>query len=197
MTPRYLWLAALIMRSSADCSSSRHGLTIGTILLQHPNGPARRKVPAQLTAGLERNCGSWPSGRIERGRGGMQFHARRMRETFRMIGAAILPNRVRLSDCACRNSPTDSNVTIIEPIARPLPSWADFGMSLNRHMVTNALVAWLFAVTGPLAILLAVSTKANFEHDQVAAWIFGAYAIPGLLSVATSYLYHQPRGIAW
>jgi benzoate membrane transport protein len=48
-----------------------------------------------------------------------------------------------------------------------------------------------------LAVLLAVSTKANFERDQVAAWIFGAYAIPGLLSVATSYLYRQPSGIAW
>ena len=64
-------------------------------------------------------------------------------------------------------------------------------------MVTNAVVAWLFAVTGPLAVLLAVSTKANFEHDKVAAWIFGAYAIPGLLSVATSYLYRQPSGVAW
>src|SRR5260221_3503173 len=64
-------------------------------------------------------------------------------------------------------------------------------------MVSNDVVAWLFAVRGPLAVLLAVSTKATFEHDQVAAWIFGAYAIPGLLSVVTSYLYRQPSGIAW
>ena len=97
----------------------------------------------------------------------------------------------------CRTSPTDSDVTIIEPIERPLPSWRDFRASLDRHTVTNAVVAWLFAVTGPLAVLLAVSTKAKFEQDQVAAWIFGAYAIPGLLSVPTSYLYRQPSGIAW
>src|SRR5215470_7610157 len=97
----------------------------------------------------------------------------------------------------CRTSPTDSNLTFIEPIARPLLGWRDFRTFLDRHTVTNAVVAWLFAVTGPLAVLLAVSTKANFEHDQVATWIFGAYAIPGLLSVAMSYLYRQPSGIAW
>jgi benzoate membrane transport protein len=94
-----------------------------------------------------------------------------------------------------RNSPTDS--VIIEPIARPPPSWRDFITSLDRDAATNAVVAWLFAVTGPLAVLLAISTKANFEDDQVAAWIFGAYAIPGLLSVVTSYLYRLPSGIAW
>src|SRR5215472_2370138 len=96
----------------------------------------------------------------------------------------------------CTN-PTDSNVTIIEPIARPLPGWKDFRASLDRHTLTNAVVAWLFAVTGPLAVLLAVATKAKFEQDQIAAWIFGAHAIPGLLSVLASYLYRQPTGIAW
>jgi benzoate membrane transport protein len=64
-------------------------------------------------------------------------------------------------------------------------------------MATNAVVAWLYAITGPLAILLAVSTKAGFGEDQVAAWIFGAHAIPGFLSILTSYLYRQPSGIAW
>ena len=48
--------------------------------------------------------------------------------------------------------------------------------------MTNAVVAWLYAVTGPLAILLAVSTEAGFGQDREAAWIFGAYAIPGFLS---------------
>jgi hypothetical protein len=52
----------------------------------------------------------------------------------------------------CRTRPTDSNVTIIEHVERPLPGWGDFGTSLDRHMVTNAVVAWLFAVTGPLAV---------------------------------------------
>ena len=88
-------------------------------------------------------------------------------------------------------------MTTLEPTARPLPSWRDLLTSLDRHMVTNAVVAWLYAITGPLAILLAVSTKAGFGQGQVAAWIFGAYAIPGFLSILTSYLYRQPSGVAW
>ena len=45
----------------------------------------------------------------------------------------------------CRTSPTDSNATVIEPIARPLPGWRGFRTSLDRHTVTNAMVSWLFA----------------------------------------------------
>jgi benzoate membrane transport protein len=64
-------------------------------------------------------------------------------------------------------------------------------------MVTNATVAWLYAITGPLAILLAVASKACFAQDQVAAWIFGGYAIGGFLSILMSCLYRQPTGVAW
>jgi benzoate membrane transport protein len=64
-------------------------------------------------------------------------------------------------------------------------------------MVTNATVAWLYATTGPLAILLAVSSRAGIAPDQVAAWVFGGYAIGGFLSVLMSCLYRQPSGIAW
>jgi benzoate membrane transport protein len=85
----------------------------------------------------------------------------------------------------------------LEPAARPLASWRDILTALDRHSVTSAVVAWLYAVTGLLAILLAVSTKSGFGQDQVAAWIFGAYAIPGFLSILTSYLYRQPSGVAW
>jgi benzoate membrane transport protein len=90
-----------------------------------------------------------------------------------------------------------SPMTTLEPPERPLPAWRDIIRSLDRHVATNAVVAWLFAITGPLAILLAVATKADFGQDQVAAWIFGAHAIPGFLSILTSYLYRQPSGIAW
>lgn len=78
-----------------------------------------------------------------------------------------------------------------------MPAWRDVFASLDRHMATNAVVAWLFAITGPLAILLAVAAKAGLGEDQVAAWIFGAHVIPGFLSILTSYLYRQPSGIAW
>jgi benzoate membrane transport protein len=88
-------------------------------------------------------------------------------------------------------------ITIIEPIERPLPTWRETLFALNRHTAANAFIAWLYAVTGPLAILLAVASSASFGSDQLATWLFGAYAIGGLISILTSYLYRQPSGIAF
>jgi hypothetical protein len=69
-----------------------------------------------------------------------------------------------------------------------MPASRDIVASLDRHTVTNATVAWLYAITGPLAILLAVGSKVGFTHDQVAAWIFGGYAIGGFLSILMSWM---------
>jgi benzoate membrane transport protein len=88
-------------------------------------------------------------------------------------------------------------MTTLEPGERPMPGWRDIIASFDRHMVTNAAVGWLYAITGPLAILLAVASKAGFAQDQVAAWIFGGYAIGGFLSILMSCLYRQPTGVAW
>jgi benzoate membrane transport protein len=95
-----------------------------------------------------------------------------------------------------KESPASATTTL-EPAVRPIPGWRDIVGSVDRHMVTNAAVAWLYAVTGPLAILLSVAGKAGFAQDQVAAWIFGGYAIGGILSILMSWLYRQPTGIAW
>jgi benzoate membrane transport protein len=85
----------------------------------------------------------------------------------------------------------------VEPVETPLPTWRETLSALDRHTVTNAFIAWLYAVTGPLAILLAVASKAGFGQEQLATWLFGAYAIGGLLSILTSYLYRHPSGIAF
>src|SRR5260370_11324034 len=95
----------------------------------------------------------------------------------------------------CKESPA-SAMTTLEPAERPMPGWPDIIASLDRHMVTNATVAWLYAITGPLAILLAVASRAGFAQDQVAAWIFGGYAVGGFLSILMSCLYRQPTGVA-
>jgi benzoate membrane transport protein len=88
-------------------------------------------------------------------------------------------------------------ITTIEPFEKPLPTWLETLSALDRHTVTNAFISWLYAVTGPLAILLAVASKVGFGQDQLATWLFGAYAIGGLISILTSYLYRQPSGIAF
>jgi benzoate membrane transport protein len=89
------------------------------------------------------------------------------------------------------------STTIIEPVERPLPTWRETLSALNRHTVSSAFIAWLYAVTGPLAILLAVASSAGFGPEQLATWLFGAYAIGGLIAILISYLYRQPSGIAF
>src|SRR5262252_5647600 len=51
MTPRYRCAAALRMRSSSGCSSSRHGLTNGTMWLPPSNSPATAELSAPTRAG--------------------------------------------------------------------------------------------------------------------------------------------------
>jgi benzoate membrane transport protein len=97
----------------------------------------------------------------------------------------------------CGKGSAAAAMTTLEPAERPLPRWQDIVASLDRHTATNAVVAWLYAITGPFAILLAVASKAGFAQDQLASWIFGGYAIGGVLSIMMSCLYRQPMGIAW
>ena len=65
------------------------------------------------------------------------------------------------------------------------------------QLVANAVIAWLFAITGPFAILLDIASKTQLSQQYVASWIFGGYAIGGLLSIAMSYFFRQPIGMAW
>jgi benzoate membrane transport protein len=84
-----------------------------------------------------------------------------------------------------------------ERAATPLPRLREIARGLDRHTIANGIVAWLFATTGPLVILLAVSTKAGLSREDIASWIFGGYGIGGILSIAMSLAYRQPMGIAW
>ena len=70
---------------------------------------------------------------------------------------------------------------------------ADFG----GLYVVNGLVAFLFAVSGPVAILLAVGTRGGLSLSDLSSWIFGAFFINGLISIAFCWLYRQPLVILW
>jgi benzoate membrane transport protein len=88
-------------------------------------------------------------------------------------------------------------MAIFERGARPRVRWRDVAAGYDRHMLANALVAFLFSVTGPLVILLAVSTNGGLGREHIASWIFAGYAFGGVLSVIASVAYRQPIGIAW
>ena len=85
----------------------------------------------------------------------------------------------------------------LEKPALPLPGprrvLADFG----GLYAANAVVAFLFASSGPVAIILSVGARGGLSESDIASWIFGAFFVNGLISVAFSLLYRQPLVFLW
>ena len=67
----------------------------------------------------------------------------------------------------------------------------------DRHHLTNGLVAFLFATTGPLVILLAVAKGGGMGEAEISSWIFGGYAGGGVLTILFSLRYRQPIALSW
>jgi len=79
------------------------------------------------------------------------------------------------------------------PVSGPRQWLADFG----GVYFGNAIVAFLFACTGPVAIILSVGAQGGLAESDIASWIFGAFFINGLLSIAMSAVYRQPLVFLW
>ena len=87
-------------------------------------------------------------------------------------------------------------MTFERPSAPP-PRLPEVALSVDRHGLANGLVAFLFAATGPLAILLAVATDGGLSGADISSWVFGAYGLGGVISILFSILYRQPMAMAW
>jgi len=70
---------------------------------------------------------------------------------------------------------------------------ADFG---GIYLV-NGLVAFIFAASGPVAIILAVGTRGGLAPSDLSSWIFGAFFVNGLISIAFCWFYRQPLVFFW
>jgi benzoate membrane transport protein len=70
---------------------------------------------------------------------------------------------------------------------------ADFGATYAG----NALVGFIFAATGPVAIVLAVGTQGGLSEADIASWIFGSFFLNGLISIAFCLWYRQPLVFFW
>lgn len=69
----------------------------------------------------------------------------------------------------------------------------DFGLGY----VANGFIGFIFAATGPVAIILSVGTRGGLSHAELASWIFGIFFINGLITIALSWRYRMPLGFAW
>ena len=70
---------------------------------------------------------------------------------------------------------------------------SDFGLLY----AANGLVSWLFAVSAPVAIVLAVGSDGRLREDEIASWIFAVFFLNGALTVVMSWLYRQPLVLLW
>ena len=70
---------------------------------------------------------------------------------------------------------------------------ADFG----TLYAINGLVAFIFAATGPVAIILAVGAQGGLAESDLSSWIFGCFFINGLISIGFCLYYRQPLVFFW
>jgi benzoate membrane transport protein len=79
------------------------------------------------------------------------------------------------------------------PLTRPRRILSDFGGTY----AASAVVAFLFAASGPVAIILAVGARGGLSESDIASWIFGAFFLNGLMSIGFSIVYRQPLVFLW
>jgi benzoate membrane transport protein len=62
---------------------------------------------------------------------------------------------------------------------------------------TSGLVGFIFAATGPVAIILAVGAQGGLSESDIASWIFGSFFLNGLISIGFCLGYRQPLVFFW
>jgi benzoate membrane transport protein len=68
---------------------------------------------------------------------------------------------------------------------------------LTPSLFGTAIVAWFFAVSGPLLILLNAARQGNLSSSEVERWIFAGYGLGGIMTLLLSLRYRQPITVAW
>ena len=86
---------------------------------------------------------------------------------------------------------------MIEKPTLPFPGLRQFAADFGPEYLAIGLVAFVFAVTGPLAILLSVGAQGGLSESDMASWIFGSFFINGLISIAFCLIYREPLVFLW
>jgi len=70
---------------------------------------------------------------------------------------------------------------------------SDFGLLY----ASNGFIGWLFSVTAPVAIILAVGSNGGLSEGEIASWLFGVFFINGLITMLFCWFYRQPLAFFW
>ncbi|MET0277537.1 MAG: benzoate/H(+) symporter BenE family transporter [Pseudorhodoplanes sp.] len=76
------------------------------------------------------------------------------------------------------------------PLRNPLKDFA-------RVHVANAIVAFLFATSAPVAIILSVGLRAGLSEAVLASWLFACFFFNGIITLVLTLLYRQPLVFFW
>ena len=85
----------------------------------------------------------------------------------------------------------------LEKIQRPLPGFGTMAADFGGVYFANAVVAFIFAASGPIAIILSVGARGGLSESDISSWIFGAFFLNGLVSLLFCWLYRQPLVFFW
>jgi benzoate membrane transport protein len=72
-----------------------------------------------------------------------------------------------------------------------------FFRDLRVSSIASGLVAFLFAASGPVVVILATGTKGGLSEADLASWLFAAFFINGLISIAFCLTWRQPLAFFW
>ncbi len=70
---------------------------------------------------------------------------------------------------------------------------ADFG----PDYAANGFIGFMFAATGPVAIVIAAGTQGGLSAAQLASFLFGIFFVNGLITLGMSWRYRMPLCFFW
>jgi benzoate membrane transport protein len=91
----------------------------------------------------------------------------------------------------------DSAAPILERPAQPAPSPAQVLADFGPTYAVNGLIGFIFAASGPVAIILSTGQRGGLGPAELASWLFGAFFVNGLIGIAMSWRWRTPLVFFW
>ena len=86
---------------------------------------------------------------------------------------------------------------VLERPPGPPPGLSEIRRDFGTVYAVNGLIGFIFAATGPVAVILSVGTRGGLSDAQLASWIFGVFFVNGFLTLLASWIYRQPLAFFW
>lgn len=86
------------------------------------------------------------------------------------------------------------------PLEKPvsqLPGLRRIFADSGASYAAAAIVAFLFAASGPVAIILSVGARGGLSESDIASWIFAAFSLNSVISIAFTLACQQPLIFLW